>query len=89
MNRNAAVAYAIHNLGVKHIVVLGHYGCKGVHAAMTSQTMAVDRAVEPWLKPVQNVFTKSKRYGWPSVKSVDTPHILIFQESKSRNFAIR
>lgn len=60
-NRNAAVAYAVHHLGVKHVVVMGHYGCKGVHTAMTSQTMAVDKAVEPWLKPVQEIFSKSKR----------------------------
>ncbi|KAG2019973.1 carbonic anhydrase [Coprinopsis cinerea AmutBmut pab1-1] len=35
MNSNAVLAYAVGTLGVKHVVVLGHYGCGGVAASMT------------------------------------------------------
>ncbi|KAF9460748.1 carbonic anhydrase, partial [Collybia nuda] len=60
-NANAAVAFAVHNLGVKHIIIMGHYGCKGVHAAMTLQKSSLDKAVNPWLKPIRDLFFRSKR----------------------------
>jgi carbonic anhydrase len=31
----AVLAYAINNLDIRHVVVVGHYGCGGVNAAMS------------------------------------------------------
>ncbi|KAF8070409.1 carbonic anhydrase [Lyophyllum atratum] len=56
---DAAVAYAVNNLGVQHIIVLGHYGCKSVHTAMAAQPM--DRILQTWLQPVADIFSRSKR----------------------------
>jgi len=34
MNCMAVMQYAIEHLHIKHVVICGHYGCGGVHAAM-------------------------------------------------------
>ncbi|GLB37368.1 putative reversible hydration of carbon dioxide [Lyophyllum shimeji] len=56
---DAAVAFAVNDLGVQHIIVLGHYGCKSVHMAMSTQPM--DRIAQTWLQPVVDLFFRSKR----------------------------
>jgi carbonic anhydrase len=44
--------YAIDSLKVKHIIVVGHYGCGGVRAAMENLRIGI---AENWLRHVQDV----------------------------------
>ena len=46
---NCAVVY----LNVKHIVVCGHYYCRGVKAAMDSTDLGI---LNPWLRNIRNVY---------------------------------
>jgi len=62
---DAAVAYAVDKLGVQHIIVLGHYGCKSVHMAMALQP--IDRILQTWLQPIVDIFSRSRR---PEIKKV-------------------
>ncbi|PPQ89728.1 hypothetical protein CVT25_014129 [Psilocybe cyanescens] len=58
--RNAAVAYAVETLNVQHIIVLGHYGCKGVEAAIT-QSSKTSGLVRNWLRPITDMYSISRR----------------------------
>lgn len=52
-NINSALQYAVEHLEVKHVIVCGHYGCGGVHAAMTHQDMG---GLNKWLRGVRDVY---------------------------------
>lgn len=53
LNVMAVINYAVRHLGVKHIVVCGHYGCGGVKAAMTPQDLGI---LNPWLRNIRDVY---------------------------------
>lgn len=57
MNAMACINYAVEHLGVKHVIVCGHYGCGGVKAAMTSQDMGI---LNPWLRNIRDVYRLHK-----------------------------
>jgi carbonic anhydrase len=50
---NAVINYAIHDLGVKSIVICGHYGCGGVLAAMQSNDLG---NLTSWLQNIRDVY---------------------------------
>ncbi|KAF9445626.1 carbonic anhydrase [Macrolepiota fuliginosa MF-IS2] len=64
-NTHAVLSYAVAVLGVKHVIVMGHYGCGGVAAAIASPPLAsVDAAnglVQSWIDPIRELFRTSSR----------------------------
>ena len=59
LNCLSVLQFAVDVLKVKHIIIVGHYGCKGVHAAMTGTRIGL---VDNWLRHVQDVSQKHERY---------------------------
>jgi carbonic anhydrase len=55
LNCLSVIQYAIDVLKVKHIMVVGHYGCGGVTAAYQKQRVGL---VDLWLRHVQDVHAK-------------------------------
>lgn len=58
MNLLSVLEFAINFLGVKHIIVCGHYGCGGVQAAMSNELHGF---VDNWLVNIKNVFNKHEK----------------------------
>ena len=59
LNCLSVLQFAVDVLKVKHVIIVGHYGCKGVHAAMTGTRIGL---VDNWLRHVQDVSQKHERY---------------------------
>jgi carbonic anhydrase len=57
INCMSVVEFAIHQLQVKHVIVCGHYGCAGVHAAMDTNTVG---AVDHWLSGIRDLWEQHK-----------------------------
>lgn len=55
LNCLSVIQYAVDVLQVKHIMVVGHYGCGGVQAALNKARVGV---VDLWLRHVQDVHNK-------------------------------
>lgn len=53
LNVMSVINYAVNYLGVKHIVVCGHYNCGGVKAAMQPKDMGI---LNPWLRNIRDVY---------------------------------
>ena len=52
VNCLSVVQYAVEVLKVKHVVVVGHYGCGGIRAAMQSQPLGL---IDNWLRHIRDV----------------------------------
>ena len=52
LNCLSVVQYAIDVLGVKHVIVTGHYGCGGVRAAFDNARLGL---IDNWLRHVEDV----------------------------------
>jgi carbonic anhydrase len=59
LNCLSVLQFAIEVLKVKHVIIVGHYGCKGVHAALTGARVGL---VDNWLRHVHDVSAKHERY---------------------------
>lgn len=59
LNCLSVLQFAIDVLGVKHVIVCGHYGCSGVHAALARRRIGL---ADNWLRHVQDVHSKHERY---------------------------
>ncbi len=52
LNCMSVLQFAVEVLRVKHVIVCGHYGCGGVHAAMHGDSEGL---VDHWLEPVKQL----------------------------------
>ncbi|KFZ31645.1 carbonate dehydratase [Pseudidiomarina salinarum] len=53
----SVVQYAVDSLKVKHILVVGHYGCGGVRAATESCSHGL---VDHWLFPIKDIYREHR-----------------------------
>ncbi|MBT8393272.1 MAG: carbonate dehydratase [Flavobacteriaceae bacterium] len=57
MNMLSVLDYAVNHLGVKHIIVCGHYGCGGVQAAMQNKSLGL---INKWVRNIKEVYKDNK-----------------------------
>ena len=55
LNMLSVLQYAVEVLKVKHILVVGHYQCGGVKAAMTNKDYGL---INKWLRNIKDVYVK-------------------------------
>jgi carbonic anhydrase len=52
LNCLSVLQFAIDLLHVRHVIVCGHYGCSGIHAALSGQNVGL---ADNWLRHVEDV----------------------------------
>src|SRR6188768_3449750 len=55
MNCLSVLQYAVDVLQVEHIMVVGHYGCGGVRAAILDQELGL---IDNWLRHVRSIYRR-------------------------------
>lgn len=56
-NCMSVLEYSVEVLKVKHVLVVGHYGCGGVRAAMSKTSFGL---IDNWLYGIKNLFYRNK-----------------------------
>jgi carbonic anhydrase len=59
LNALSVIQFAVDQIKVKHIIVVGHYGCSGVRAALTKARVGL---ADNWIRHIQDVQDKHGRY---------------------------
>ena len=59
LNCLSVMEFAIDSLKVKHVMVVGHYGCSGVNAAMNNLRVGI---ADNWLRHVQDVRNQHREW---------------------------
>jgi carbonic anhydrase len=49
--------YAVSHLKVQHIIVCGHYGCRGIEAALAGN---ITELVDNWINPIREIYLQKK-----------------------------
>jgi carbonic anhydrase len=64
-NAISVLSHGVHNLGVGHIILMGHYGCGGVAAAMQPRPDTTNdpsrSSVQDWINPIRYTYLNSSR----------------------------
>jgi carbonic anhydrase len=58
LNALSTIQFAVEHLKVKHIMVVGHYGCAGVRAALRGTRVGL---ADNWLRHVQDVRLRHRK----------------------------
>lgn len=66
LNALSVIQYAVDALRVKHVLVVGHYGCGGVSAALNNNRLGL---ADNWLRHVQDVRDRHQDY----LTTIDDP----------------
>lgn len=53
----SVIQFAVEVLKVKHIIVCGHYGCGGVHAACSSRHFGL---IDNWLRNIKDIYVRHR-----------------------------
>jgi carbonic anhydrase len=53
MNMLSVLDYAVNVLKVKHVIVCGHYGCGGIKAAMSNDSIGI---IDNWIRHIKDVY---------------------------------
>src|SRR5262249_47983660 len=59
LNCLSVLQFAIDILKVRHVLVVGHYGCAGVAAALANRRIGL---VDNWLRHIQDIYHKHAAY---------------------------
>ncbi|KAF9792730.1 carbonic anhydrase [Thelephora terrestris] len=80
-NAISVLSYGVQSLGVGHIIVMGHYGCGGVAAAMLPRPNTTDdpsrSSVQSWINPIRYTYLNSSR-----------PEIVSFREANENKTSV-
>lgn len=57
MNMLSVLDYAVNVLKVQHVIVCGHYGCGGIQAAMTNNSIGL---IDNWIRHIKNIYRLHK-----------------------------
>ncbi|HVZ00251.1 MAG TPA: carbonic anhydrase [Dongiaceae bacterium] len=69
-NYLSVLQFAIDVLKVKHVMVVGHYGCGGIRAAIDGQRRGL---VDHWLHPIREVY-HDHRHALQAIQDDDAMH---------------